>query len=134
MKNVMDLLLQTDENKLVKPTKDVEITRLSGIVGEKVIFTCEGMMIDKYAEMRDNATRAKGDGEELDALDLQVFMVLEGVKSPSLKSEELRGKYKAATPKELVKKILLPGEIKRLYETIADLSGFGDEAVQEVKN
>lgn len=134
MKNVMDLLLQMDESKLTKPTRDVEITRLSDMVGEKVVFTCESVSIDKYAEIRENATHKKGETEEVDFIDLQVFLILEGVRAPNLKSEELRSKYKAATPKELAKKMLLPGEIKALYETIGDLSGFRETAVQEIKN
>ena len=43
-------------------------------------------------------------------------------------------KFKATTPKELVRKLLLSGEIANIYGEIASLSGFGEGSVKEVKN
>ena len=43
-------------------------------------------------------------------------------------------KFKASTPKELIRKILLSGEIANIYAEISNLSGFGDGSVKEVKN
>jgi len=53
---------------------------------------------------------------------------------PLFKSAELRSKFKVPTPKDVVRKILLSGEITAVYTEIAKLSGFGDGAVKEVKN
>ena len=58
---------------------------------------------------------------------------MERMASPSLKSAELRSKFKVPTPKDVVRKILLSGEITAVYTEIAKLSGFGDGAVKEVK-
>ena len=43
-------------------------------------------------------------------------------------------KFKASTPKELVRKLLLSGEIANIYAEISSLTGFGEGAVKEVKN
>lgn len=41
---------------------------------------------------------------------------------------------KVSTPKDLVRAILLSGEIAKIYGEISELAGFGDNAVKEVKN
>ena len=43
-------------------------------------------------------------------------------------------KFKVSTPKDLVRAILLSGEIAKIYGEISELAGFGDNAVKEVKN
>ncbi|HEX2927559.1 MAG TPA: hypothetical protein VHP38_15100 [Ruminiclostridium sp.] len=130
MSNVMDLLLKIDEKNLDIPARDIEIKRLSKAAGDRVIFTCQAVNVDKYSEIRDNSTH----GDETDTIDLQIFTILEGVISPDLKSGDLRNKYNAVTPKELVKKLLRPGEISRLFDIISELSGFGDDVIDEIKN
>lgn len=59
--------------------------------------------------------------------------VLKGVKNPDFRSKDLREKFGVPTPNEVVSKLLLPGEITKLYNIISDLSGFGDAAIEEVK-
>ncbi len=130
MKNVMDILLTMDESRLEASTRDIEIKRLSEETGEKVVFTCHSLSMDKYIQIKENATN----GDEIDTLELQIFAIIEGVKNPNFKSDELIGRFKAATPKELVKKLLRPGEINRIFEIISELSGFGGDTVQEIKN
>ena len=69
---------------------------------------------------------------------LQLFVTIEGVVGkdgkPMMKNKDLMAKFKAQTPKELVRKIFLSGEIANIYGTISELSGFGDNAIKEVKN
>jgi hypothetical protein len=72
--------------------------------------------------------------ESVNLEELQVMTVIEGTKEPNFKSKELMDKFKVYTPKDLVKKLLLPGEIISLYNMIGELSGFNGETVEEVKN
>lgn len=136
--NALDLLLGSDVGNMKLPTKDVEITRLSEIFGKPFILTCQALTPDKYEEVQDMALAVKGKDVDLDVSQLQLFTVMEGVigadGKPLFKSAELRNKYKVPTPKEVVKKILLSGEIVSVYSVIAKLTGFEDGAVQEVKN
>lgn len=136
--NVLDMLLGSDMGNIKLPTKEVEITRLSAIFGKPFILTCQALTPDKYEEVQDMALAVKGKDVDLDVSQLQLFTVMEGVIAPDgkplFKSTELRTKYKVPTPKDVVKKILLSGEIVSVYSVIAKLTGFEDGAVQEVKN
>jgi hypothetical protein len=136
--NVLDLLLGADIGEIKLPTKEVEITRLSELFGKPFILTCQALSPEKYEEVQDMAVSVKGKDVDLDVSQLQLFTVMEGVMDangkPLFKSAELRSKYKVPSPKDLVRKILLSGEITAVYTEIAKLSGFGDGAVKEVKN
>jgi hypothetical protein len=133
--NVLDLLLNADEGKIVKPKKEVKINRLSEVFGEPVVFTVQAISATKMEEIQESAVRVKSkDDIDIDMQDVQLMTVLEGVTDPPLKNKELRDKFKCATPKELINFLLLPGEVSKIYSIISDLSGFGDKAVEEVKN
>lgn len=136
--NVMELLLGSDIGEIKLPTKQVEILRLSALYGAPFVVTCKALSPEKYEEVQDMALDVQGKDVDLDVNLLQLFVVLEGVcdetENPMFKNKDLMKKFKAQTPKELVRKILLSGEIANLYGEISQLSGFGDNAVQEVKN
>ena len=130
--NTLDLLLQMDESKLKKPSKDIEMKRLSELLGEQVIFKVEALSPAKMEEVQELCMDEKTDNINL--AELQLLTTIEGVKEPNLKSKELMDKFGVYTPKDLVRKILLPGEIISLYGIIGDLSGFDGGIVEEVKN
>lgn len=136
--NVLDLLLGSDIGEIKLPTKVVEITRLSQLYGKPFMLTCKALSPEKYEEVQDMALDVKGKDVDLDVNLLQLFVTLEGVVDdagkPMFKNKDLMAKFKAHTPKELVRKILLSGEITSIYSEIAKLSGFGEDAVKEVKN
>ncbi len=123
--NVLDMLLNIDSSKMNKPTKEMEITRLSEMAGQKVIFKIKGIDMAEYAQLAEQAK---------ETADIRLFTVLEGVIEPNLKSSELCAKYNAVTPKDVLIKLLLPGEINSIYEGISELIGFNKDAVVEVKN
>lgn len=136
--NVLDLLLGSDIGEIKLPTKDIEITRLTELFKAPFIITCRALTPEKYEEVQDMAVNVQGKDVDLDVNLLQLFTVIEGVVDPTgkpmMKNKDLLAKFKAQTPKELVRKIFLSGEIANIYGTISELSGFGDEAVTEVKN
>lgn len=136
--NILDLLLGSDVGEIKLPTKQVEITRLTEVFGKPFILTCQALSPEKYEEVQDMAVSVKGKDVDLDVSQLQLFAVMEGVigddGKPLFKSAELRSKFKVPTPKDVVRKLLLSGEITAVYTEIAKLSGFGDGAVKEVKN
>jgi hypothetical protein len=136
--NILDLLLGSDIGEIKLPTKQVEITRLSEVYGKPFVVTCKALSPEKYEEVQDMALAVNGKDVDIDVNLLQTFAVIEGVVDetgkPMLKNKDLMSKFKAQTPKELVKKIFLSGEVTSMYSEIARLSGFGDEAVKEVKN
>lgn len=130
--NTLDLLLKLDESKIKKPTKQVEIRRLSEALGEKVIFTCQAVTANKMAEIQEMVLDVKT--QQIDVQEMQIMTVLAGVKEPNLKDKKLLEKFNAPTPKELLQKLLLSGEITNLYNVISELSGYGPNSVAEIKN
>lgn len=136
--NILDLLLGSDIGKIELPTKQIEITRLTEIYGSPFIITCKALTPEKYEEVQDMALDVSGKDVDLDVNLLQLFTTIEGVVDdagkPLLKNKDLMKKFKAQTPKELVRILFLSGEIANIYGTISELSGFGNEAIKEVKN
>ena len=136
--NVLDLLLGSDIGEIKLPTKQLEITRLTEVYDKPFIITCRALSPDKYEEVQDMAVNVSSKDVDLDVNLLQIFVVIEGVVDdagkPMLKNKDLMKKFKAQTPKELARKIFLSGEIANIYGEISQLSGFGDNAVTEVKN
>ena len=136
--NILDLLLGSDIGEINLPTKKIEIVRLTEIYGKPFIITCKALSPEKYEEVQDMAVKVSGKDVDLDVNLLQLFVVIEGVVDdagkPMLKNKELMKKFKAQTPKELARKLFLSGELANIYGEISVLSGFGDDAVKEVKN
>lgn len=137
-KNTLAVLLGADRGKLrLMPTKEIEITRLSEIVGQKVIFTIRALNGEEFKEAQEAALSLskRGEVEDVDSRMLQVMCVINGTQDPNLKDKQLLDLYDAATPDQLLNgSFLLPGEVSQLFNAIQELSGFGADAVAEVKN
>lgn len=136
--NILDLLLGSDVGEIKLPTKEVEITRLTAVYGSPFILNVKALTPEKFEEIQDMSVDVKGKDADIDITQLQLFSVIEGVMDPTgapmFKNKDLMAKFKVSNPKDLVRKILLSGEIAKLYGEISELSGFGDNAVKEVKN
>jgi hypothetical protein len=137
--NIMALLLGADKGKLQHlPTKQVEITRLSEIFGEPAIFTVRAITSAEYLEAQEKAItfNRRGGVEDVQSDAYQVFVLMYGLIDPDIKSKDLQEFFGAATTKELLEStnFLAPGEFLRLFNAIAELSGFSEEAVKEIKN
>ena len=137
-KNTLAVLLGADRGKLkLMPTRQVEITRLSDVVGEPVIFTIRALTGEEFQEAQEAAMSIskRGEVEDLDSRMLQIMCVLNGVQDPNLRDKDLLAAYDAATPEQLMNgSLMLPGELSQLFNAIQELSGFGEGAVSEVKN
>ncbi len=120
MENVLDLLLGMEKAKL--PEKSVKLKRLSKACGADVVFTLRALPYNRVAEIKETASD-----------DMTVDILLAGVVSPSLRDKGLLDKYHAPTPAELVKALLLPGEIEDLSREVERLSGYRTATVEEVK-
>ncbi len=118
--NTLDLLLKAEIPDL--PEKEYKIRRLSALCGGPVIFKLKGLPYNRAAEL----TKSQKD-------DLNVHILLAGVVEPNLKDSELQAKYGAVTPSELIKKMLLPGEIEDLSRAVERLSGYREITIAEIK-
>lgn len=120
MDNTLDLLLKIDAQNL--PEKDYKLKRLSGLCGAPVVFKLRALPYNRAAEL----TRSEKD-------DIEVHILLAGVAEPNLKAPELMSKYNAPTPAEMVKKMLLPGEIIDISRAVERLSGYRTDTIEEIK-
>lgn len=133
--SIIDKLLQLDAGKLKLPEQEVEIKRLSKILGEKAIFKIKAIDGATYADIQRMVIdfSKRGDVKDIDMYKLQVLTIIEGVVEPNLKDKKLLEHFNCPTPEDLVRKLLLPGEITDLYNRITELSGFEVES-EEIKN
>lgn len=146
MGQTLDMLLAIDPAKLKdRPTKRLYMPRFSELAGGDIYFTIRALTLDEIKAVREKAThvtfnKKSHEREEVyDSEDGALFIILEGVIDPDLRDKRLLERYEAATPKELLKKILLSGEIDSLSSQIGQLSGFKSGAtdadmVEELKN
>lgn len=138
--NMIEKLLKADAGKLTQlPTKTIEIKRLSEELGEKFEVQLKAISHARHCEIQENAVdiSKKGDIKGIKISGMQIMTVLEGLKEPSLKDKALLDHFAAETPKELLTKLFLGGEIAEMYKQINELSGYDsdDEAVnEEIKN
>ena len=136
--NVLDTLLGSDLNKIELPKKKLELKRLSEIYGAPFYVIVQAISASKWEELQDRALKIEGKDVDIDTHLLQIFVVLECVLDEHgkqlFKNMDVVKHFECVTPKDLVKKLLLSGEIMSIYTFVSDLSGFGDGSVSEVKN
>ena len=122
--SVLDLLLGGSIPNVEKdlPTATYKIDRLSAIAGHDVVFKLKALPYGKVHDI------------ERFTQDVDVNILLAGCVEPNLKDERLQEKFGGATPADVVKKMLLAGEITDLSQAIEKLSGYRRLTITEVKN
>lgn len=136
--SLIDKLLQMDSAKLNEmPTREVHMARLTELTGETFNVKCQAIDGERYADIQRSAVdlNKKGGIKNLNLFDMQVLTVIDGVVEPSLKDSKLLKHFGCATPKDLVKKLFLAGEIAELSNVITELSGYDktEDDEEEVK-
>ncbi len=125
--SLIDKLLQMDSRVITEmPKKEVEMARLSKLFEEPFKVTCQAIDGERYAEIQKQSIdlSSKGSVRNINLFEMQVLTVLDGVVEPNLKDKKLLDHFKCATPKELIKKLFLAGEIAELSNAITELSGY----------
>lgn len=122
--SVLDLLLGGTIPNVEKdlPTATYKIDRLSALAGHDVVFKLKALPYGKVHDI------------ERFTQDVDVNILLAGCVEPNLKDERLQEKFGGATPADVVKKMLLAGEITDLSQAIEKLSGYRRMTITEVKN
>ena len=139
MSKITDLLLDADFEQIERPSKEVEIKRLSNIFGEKFTVLCKALTYDKYSEIQENCIEMNSKEPTFDLQILQLELVFNGVFDAQdgtrlFSNKELQKKFKVPHGKELVKRLLLSGEISALADTITELTGYKEDLIEEIKN
>lgn len=124
--SALELLLRPElpDVRKVLPEKRVEVKRLSEIAGEPVVFTLRAMTYNETRQVQDKPRE-----------DQALSAVLYGCKDPDFRDKRLLDSEKSiATPLDVIKARLNPGEIDELYIEIQKLSGYLRRTLAEVKN
>lgn len=135
--DALDMLLGNAE--VIKyPTKQYVVKRLSKD-DTKFILNLEAIHMDTFKHIQELNT--KGNKQEIDGIGVQISMLMYGVKEFNAKVEgnkerlaETCKKFGVSNVEKLITAILLPGEISEISTYITELSGFGGDNVEEVKN
>lgn len=134
--DILNALLEADPSKVKIETKEVRIKSLSELTKKDALFTIRQLTNAEFSDIQSQAVDVSSKGEitGLNTNETQLSTCLAGIVSPDLKNEQLQKHYRAATPKELLIKLLKSGEIASIADMVRDISGFGEDAVEEVKN
>ena len=133
MSNIIDILMKIDAGTLETP-KAVHKMFVKK-VGEELEFEIQAINPEKATEIQQKAIKIdKGNVSDIDIYKTKVLTILEGC--PMFKDKELRQHFNCPTPKELISKLFLKGEIDNLVDAINDLSELKEveKADDEIKN
>lgn len=131
--NIIDKLMKIDAGMLETPTAihEMYVTK----IGEKLEFEIQAINPEKMDDIQQKAVKIEnGEVVGVDLYKTKVLTILEGC--PMFKDKALREHFNCPTPKELIGKLLLKGEIDALVEAIDNLSELKEikGAEDEIKN
>ena len=132
MSNAMDLLLKLDKSKLTRPKTEVEIKRLTEVVGEAFIVEVQSITGDEFEEIQNSAS-INADGNVTVEKHIQAKYLVKSIKSPDFNNLKIIEKFGAVSAAEAVTNLFLPGEITGLFNITNELSGFTKDAVKDLK-
>ncbi len=125
--SIFDRLLETDAEKLrKKETAELRIKRLSELFGEPFILTCSALTEDQFSHVAEISHTG----------DFRSNILLEGcrIEGKKLSDAALLERLGVVSGKEAIKLLFNAGEISIIYKEIHRLSGYDEDAVEEVKN
>ena len=131
--NIIDKLMKIDAGMLETPTAihEMYVTK----IGEKLEFEIQAINPEKMDDIQQKAVKIEnGEVVGVDLYKTKVLTIIEGC--PMFKDKGLREHFNCPTPKELIGKLLLKGEIDALVEAIDNLSELKEikGAEDEIKN
>ncbi|KZL94369.1 phage tail assembly chaperone [Clostridium magnum] len=133
--NIVEKLLKIDAGKIEMPKKDIKLQLKK--LGQEVEFPCKAIDPERYAEIQEGAIELKkGDIKKINMYEMKAMTIIAGCPEV-FKNEEVMKHFNAPTPKELIRKLLLSGEMDDLYNAINELSGYkkdDDEDEEKIKN
>lgn len=132
MSNIVEELLKIDlgEVEIPKETKKIYLKKLK----KEFSFECVALDAEKANEIRmKSIDLASGTVDDIDMFKLQAYTVIEGCKNV-FKNKDLMKHFNAPTPIELVRRLLLDGELTELSNTITELSSYQEVKDNEIKN
>ncbi|BCN32069.1 phage tail assembly chaperone [Anaeromicropila herbilytica] len=130
--NLVDGLLALDkEDVLKKETAKVEIKRLSKLTGEPFMVEVQAISARRYQEIQSDLLNKNGSVDYSKIYEVNQSIVMEGVINPNLRDQKLLDHFDVRTPRELTQILFQGGDMVKLADLIANVSGFSDEDEKE---
>lgn len=132
MSNIIDQLLKIDlgEVEIPKTAKKIYLKKLK----REFEFECVALDAEKASEIQMKAMELNnGTVDEINMFKLKAYTVIEGCKEV-FKNDDLMKHFNAPVPIELVRRLLLDGELTELFNTVNDLSSYQEVEENEIKN
>ena len=126
--SIFDKMMEKNPEILAeKEQARMEVKRLTKVFGEPFIVTCTPISQKQLAFVAETAKTMN----EQRVLFIQECCRVEGKKFTDKVFLDWTGCLKG---EDVIRKMFRTGEISKLYEKISDLSGYGDNAIEELKN
>ena len=133
--NTIDLLMKMDAGTITKvPTGEMEIKRLTELIGEKFVVKYKALNGRRITELSQTTLDGNGNLVGGKAYDGNLILIGEAMISPDLKDKDLQKHFGAASPKDLADKLFNGGEVRKIAGEIMQLSGYGNNTDEEIKN
>lgn len=122
--DIIEMLLGCGNTVIDRPVREVEITRISGMIGQPFVLKIHALTAKELDDAPKN--------------DFKVHVIFSATEYPDFSDRRLaeflkpEGRNTKLTPVEVLSTLLLPGEIVNLYNAVTDLSGFGDDSIREI--
>ena len=131
--NIIDILMKIDAGTLETPKKvhKMYVTKIDQVLD----FEIQAINAEKATEIQQKGIKLEdGNLTDIDVYKTKVLTIIEGC--PMFKDKSLREHFNCPTPKELINKLLLKGEVDDLVDAINDLSDLKkiEKVDEEIKN
>lgn len=126
--SIFDRMMERNADILAeKERAEMEVGRLSAAFGEPFIVSCAPISQKQLAYIAENAK---------DIQEQRVYFVLEccRVEGKKFSDKAFLDWTGCLKGEDVIRKVFRTGEISTLYNKISELSGYGDNAVKELKN
>lgn len=116
----------------ITKTVDVPILPDKKGVAKVIPWTLRVLDDDTVDELRDRATKTVKTGRnsrerQTDMKKFSALLVATATVDPNLDEPKLRGKFGSMESYKLLRKLILPGTITKLADTVMELSGYDDD-------
>ena len=131
--NIIDILMKIDAGTLETPKKVHKMYVKK--IGQVLDFEIQAINAEKATEIQQKGIKLEdGNLSDIDVYKTKVLTIIEGC--PMFKDKSLREHFNCPTPKELINKLLLKGEVDDLVDAINDLSDLKkiEKVDEEIKN
>lgn len=138
MSNLLTKLINSDKREFEKPSAEVELPRISKILGEKFVVTVKTLPTILAEDIEEQCTKVTPDG----GIDINVNKMMNKILMESVYFEDehlfrnkgLMDAFNAKTPVDLINTLLLgkeKEELFKVYKSVITLDG--KELVKKIK-